>query len=52
MMSDLDLYNHPLFRSASCIIYGVRMMLETFMSKEQAYDWIKTWASGAGDGSE
>lgn len=49
----LDTINHPQFRVASLLVWQARKALEAMgMDNEQAYSWIKTWASGAGDGGE
>ena len=45
--------NHPNFREASKKVHEAEHLLQNMgMSINQAREWIKTWASGAGDGSE
>lgn len=50
-MNYLDTVNHPNFREASLKVNEVRQLLyDMGCTREQAYSWIKAWASGAGDG--
>lgn len=49
-MTYLETVNHLNFREASKLVWNARIHLEEIMSKEEAYGWIKAWASGAGDG--
>lgn len=50
-MTYLEIVNHPNFRESSKKIAEVRKLLsEMGLSHQQSYDWIKAWASGAGDG--
>jgi len=53
-MNDLELYNNPIFVNCSRTIYMIETILMEHcgMTQEQARGWIRTWASGAGDGSE
>ena len=52
-MNYMGTVNHPNFRLASCMVWTIRKLLENMgMSHEEAFGWIKAWASGAGDGSE
>lgn len=45
--------NHPSFREASYAVNHAKgMLIDMGMTKEEAYGWIKSWASGAGDGAE
>ena len=50
-MNYLDTVNHPNFREAGLKVHEVRQLLYGMgLTQEQAYGWIKAWASGAGDG--
>lgn len=50
-LSYLETVNHPNFRAASKLIFEARELLKNMgMPHSEAYDWIKAWASGAGDG--
>lgn len=51
-LSYMDTINHPSFRVASNYVDKARTILKEIMTQEEAYGWIKAWASGAGDGSE
>jgi hypothetical protein len=49
----LETINHPDFREASIVVQHARERLKKMgMTQEEAFGWIKAWASGAGDGSE
>lgn len=53
MMNYLDTVSHPNFRLASLKVWEVSKLLEEMgLTHQQAYGWIKAWASGAGDGIE
>lgn len=45
-LTDLALYNHPVFRAASLAHWKVIEMLmkELDMSEEQAVDWCRAWS--------
>lgn len=45
--------NHSNFKAASIAVDYAREQLKHMgMTQEEAFDWIKAWALGAGDGSE
>jgi hypothetical protein len=52
VLSYLDTVNHHNFREASKKVDEARKLLEQIMHPCEAFDWIKAWASGAGDGIE
>ena len=53
MRNYLDTVNHSNFRQAGMFVFYAREALKQMgMSQEEAYGWIKAWASGAGDGAE
>lgn len=52
-LSYMDTVNHPNFRNASFKVWQARELLKLLgMSDKESYEWIKAWASGAGDGGE
>lgn len=52
-LSYMDTVNHPNFRKASLKIWEVRELLRKMgMTHKESYEWVKAWASGAGDGGE
>lgn len=45
--------NHPNFRCANGIVhFAEKMLIEIGMSRADAHNWIRAWASTAGDGSQ
>lgn len=47
----MEIYNHPNFREANKLVHeAMRLLKEAGLSKGIAYDWVKAWSSGAGDG--
>lgn len=49
-MTYLEIVNHENFRTASRLIERARIYLKDMgLTQDQSYDWIKAWASGAGD---
>ncbi len=52
MKDYMSTVSHPNFREASKLVDKARELLkEMGLTQEQAYDWIKAWSSGAGDGA-
>jgi hypothetical protein len=46
----LEMVNNPNFRRASLLVDQARKLMKEIMTQDEAFDWIKAWASGAGDG--
>jgi hypothetical protein len=45
--------NHPSYREANRLVHHAEGLLQNMgMHKEHARAWIRSWISGAGDGSE
>ena len=52
-MKYLDIVNDPHFREANRLTHKAQeLLMKMGYTKRQAYDWICSWASGAGDGIE
>lgn len=50
-MAYLKVINDPEFRKANVLVHEAKARLMSMgLSDVEAYDWIKAWSSGAGDG--
>ena len=48
----MSLINSLEFREANKLTHGAVQLLENYgLAKEKAREWVRVWASGAGDGA-